>query len=423
MNQSRSVVVLGAGIVGVSTALWLQRAGYRVVLVDRQGPAAGTSHGNAGVLAACSVVPVTVPGLLRKAPGMLLHRNSPLFLRWRYLPRMAPWLFRYLSHCDPAEVQRIATALAPLTRTTLADHRALAAGTNARQWIEPADYVFAYQDKAHFDADCFGWQIREDLGFRWIEQDTTAFHTAEPVFGSRVGYGVRVPEHGRITDPGAYVRALADHVIAGGGELQLGDVRRINVLGDRFDGIALDDRVIRADHLVVATGVWSGPLAEQLGVRVPMESERGYHLELWGADRMPTDPVMLAAYKVVATPMQGRLRLAGAVEFGGLHAPASAPPFDMLLDAVGRIFPGIQYSRVEQWMGHRPAPADSIPVIGPSPRVRGAWLGFGHHHIGLTTGALTGRMLAQMIHGEPTSIDPTPYDPARFAIGAPRPSQ
>ncbi|MGB7300244.1 MAG: FAD-dependent oxidoreductase [Burkholderiaceae bacterium] len=415
MSESKTICVIGAGIVGVSAAIWLLREGFQVVLVDKTGPAAGTSHGNAGVLAACSVVPVTVPGLIRKAPAMLFGRYEPLFLRWRHLPAMAPWLFEYLSHCKPDEVRRIARALAPLTTDTLAQHRALAETTGAEKLVAAGDYVFGYQSKAHFAADQFGWQVRRENGFEWTEHDQQSFAATEPVFGNRVGYGVRVGNHGRILDPGLYVRDLADHARAQGARIEVGSVDALVIDDARVTGVRINGQTLAADGLVVATGVWSGPLASQLGIRVPMESERGYHLEFWEADRMPADPVMLAAYKVVATPMAGRLRLAGAVEFGGLNAPASDPPFEMLTHAIQELLPGIRYTRTEQWMGHRPAPSDSIPLIGQAPAVAGAWLAFGHHHIGLTTGPKTGRLIAQMIAGKSTDIDMTAFDPGRFS--------
>ena len=157
---ARHIIVVGAGIVGVSAAIWLRRDGHEVTLVDRAGPGEGTSFGNGGVLAACAVVPVTVPGLLRKAPHMLFHPEQPLFLKWRHVPRLLPWLRRYMGHANDPDVRRIARALTPILGASLSDHQELAAGTPARHRITPCDYLYAYRDRRHFEADAFGWGIR-----------------------------------------------------------------------------------------------------------------------------------------------------------------------------------------------------------------------------------------------------------------------
>ena len=157
----KTVAVIGAGIIGVSSAIWLQREGHDVVLIDRAGPGEGTSYGNGGVLASCSVVPVTGPGLIGKAPRMLLDPNQPLFLKWSYLPHLLPWLVKYLRHANPQDTKRIADALMPIVGDSLADHQALAAGTKAERRIVPSDYLFLYADRNHFESDAFGWSLRK----------------------------------------------------------------------------------------------------------------------------------------------------------------------------------------------------------------------------------------------------------------------
>jgi D-amino-acid dehydrogenase len=418
-STAGTVAVIGAGIVGVATAIWLQRLGHKVVLVDRAGPAEGASYGNGGVLASCSVVPVTVPGLLAKAPKMLFDPNQPLFLRWGYLPRLTPWLIRYLRHANPADTRRIAAALHGIVGDSLADHQALSAGTGAERFVVPADYLFLYRDRAAYAGDAFGWGIRRDHGFAMEEMEAEALRAYDPAYGPSIGFAVRMPDHGRISDPGAYVRALADHVVAKGGALRIAEVTDVVREGGRVRGLRLRARdgtaeTLDCDAAVLAAGAWSGPLAAQLGLKVPLESERGYHLELWEPSVMPRAPGMVAAGKFVATPMDGRLRLAGVVEFGGLEAPASRAPLELLKRNVAAAFPGLTWKHTTEWMGHRPAPADSIPVIGPVPGVPGAFLAFGHHHIGLTGGPRTGRIVAQLIAGQRPNIDLAPYAPSRF---------
>ncbi len=411
----KHVVIVGAGIVGVSTAIWLQRSGHRVTLIDRLGPAGGASHGNGGVLASCAMVPVTGPGLMRKVPGMLFRRDQPLFLKWGYLPKLMPWLVKYLAHANAEDTERIAAALAPIVGDSLADHLALAEGTGAERWIRPSDYLYLYKDRAAFEGDAFSWDLRKMHGFYWEELEQRDLSAYDGIFSKNLGFAIKMGNHGRIADPGAYVHDLAAHVEASGGMLIKGEVEDLVREGGTVTGVRSGGQTLDCDAVLVATGVWSGPLARKLGVRVPLQSERGYHLELWEPNFMPKAPVMLASGKFVATPMEGRLRLAGVVEFGGLEAGPSRSPFELLKRGGLTAMPGLTWTREEEWMGHRPAPADSIPVIGEVPGVRGAFLGFGHHHIGLTGGPKTGRLLAQMIAGQKPNIDVTPYSPARFA--------
>ena len=413
--MSKTIAVVGAGIVGVSTAIWAQRDGHKVILIDREGPAAGTSYGNGGVLASCSVVPVSTPGLARKAPGMLLDPSQPLFLKWRYLPKLVPYLIQYLRHANSADARKRAEAMAPIIGDSLNDHLALAEGTPAARYIRPSDYLFLYNDRAHYEGDAFGWGLRRDLGFTWDEMEADAFHAYDPTFSQDIRFAAKLGGHGLIADPGGYVTALAAHAEAQGAKFVKAEVSDIVREGGQVTGVRAGGETIACDAVVVATGVWSGSLAGKLGLKVPLETERGYHLELWEPSFMPRSPVMVASGKFVITPMEGRLRLAGIVEFGGLSAPPSKAPIRMLEKNARAALPGLKWKHTQEWMGHRPAMADSTPVIGEVPAVKGAYLGFGHDHVGLTGGPKTGRLLAQMISGKQPNIDMGPYAPARYA--------
>ncbi len=410
----KTIAIVGAGIVGVSTAIWLQRDGHKVILIDRLAPGEGASHGNGGVLASCSVVPVTGPGLLKKAPGMLFDPRQPLFMKWGYLPKLAPWLVKYLRHANAKDTRRIATALTGIIGDSLADHQALSAGTGAEGYVVPADYVYLYKDRAAFEADSFGWGLRRDLGFRWDEMNGEEWRAYDPSFSEQIGFAARLGNHGRISDPGAYVKTLARHVEAQGGQIIRAEASGLAQEGGVVTGVRAGGEVIACDAAVLAMGAWSKGLADMLGLDVPLESERGYHLELWEPSVMPRAPVMVASGKFVATPMDGRLRLAGILEFGGLKAGPSKAPFDLLRRNIKTAMPGLTWKHEVEWMGHRPAPADSIPLIGAVPGAKGAFLGFGHHHVGLTGGPKTGRLLAQLIAGRTPNVDVTPYSPSRF---------
>ena len=419
INKSQSedkIIVVGAGIVGVSSAIALQRMGKKVVLIDKTGPAAGASFGNGGVLASCSVVPVTGPGLLKKAPLMLLNKNQPLFLKWGYLPNLIPWLARYLSHANANDTQRISNALMPIIGDSLNDHLALAKGTGAEKWIKPCDYLYLYNNREAYEADAFGWSLRRAHGFEWDELEGQKFRDYDDGFSDDINFAVRLGQHGRITSPGDYVSDLAKYFQKNGGELRICEVEAILSEGGAVRAIRAGGEVFETDKLVITAGIWSKALTDQLGLTIPMETERGYHMELWEPSVMPRAPVMVASGKFVATPMEGRIRLAGVVEFGGLKKAPSEAPFALLERNIRSAMPNLRWGETTRWMGHRPAPSDSIPIIGEMENKKGIYLGFGHHHVGLTGGPKTGRLLASLVAGLTPNQNMSAYKPERFAV-------
>jgi D-amino-acid dehydrogenase len=417
MNRTESprIAVVGAGIVGVSCALHLQRLGAAVTMIDRQEPgnADAASYGNGGVLARSAVVPVATPGILFKAPSMLFGADGPLFLRWSYLPRLLPWLVPYLRASRRKSVEHIARNLAPLLFDSVDEHRALAQGTEAGRWLRPGQYMYLYESRDAFERDSFGWGLRREHGYEWNTLEGDAIREFDPVLSSQYEFAVVLKDHGSIADPGSYVRDLAKGFAAAGGEVVRANIEQVDTSAG---GVVLktDGADIQADRVVIAAGAWSHLLAEKLGANVPLETERGYHLELSGANKQLSVPVMDAARKFVATPMDGALRLAGIIEFGGLNAPASAGPPDLLLRGAKAMLPGLEYDSKRTWMGHRPAPADSLPVIGPAPANRRVYFAYGHHHVGLTAGPKTGRIVAQHVMGLQPNVNLDAYRCDRF---------
>ncbi len=407
------IAVVGAGIVGVSAAEWLRRDGHRVTLIDRGEPGQGTSFGNAGVIARCSVVPVPVPGLLKKVPGMLARADGPLFLRWSYLPRLLPWLMPYLASARRQRVVEIAAGLSVLVADAWDQHLALAKGTPAEQFLRSSDYLFLYNSRDDFANDAFGWSLRADNGFTGREMDRTQLQEMDGALNPRYGFGYAMGDHGYVVDPGRYVAALATWFAGQGGTFMQADVADIRPISD---GVAIDTNagVVNADRAVLAAGVWSKRLAEKLGHRVLLESERGYHLEFTEPSHIPTCPYMVADTKFVATPMVGGVRAAGLVEFGGLDAGPSKAPMRLLETGMRRLYPTFSYASKRSWLGHRPATADSLPLIGPSPRAENIHFAFGHQHVGLTSGPKTGRLVADAIAGRRSNADLEQFRVDRF---------
>jgi D-amino-acid dehydrogenase len=409
------VIVAGAGINGVSSAIWLQRAGHNVVLIDRDGPAAGTSYGNAGVLAAGSIIPVTTPGLLGKIPKMLFNRNAPLFVRWGYLPKAIPFLTRYLSHANLDHVRLYAKVMSELLYDTVDQHRALAAGTGAEKYITNDDYFFGYDSEEAFKADAFAWEVRKRNGLKFQVLNQGEFEHLDPIYKNQFKLVVANKNHGKISDPGAYIRTLAEYFVSNGGTLLKASVEGL-IDGDRrLLGLKTDQGNFLADHVIFTLGPWSGGISKKLGLSIPFESERGYHIELVNPSMMPKAPIMVASGKFVVTPMDGRIRLAGVVEFGGLDAGPSKAPIELLKRNAVKLFPDLKYDRIDEWLGHRPTTANSLPLIGRINKYDNVLTGFGHQHVGLTGGAKTGRILAGLLDQDVPNIDLGEFDPNRYA--------
>ncbi|WP_373027874.1 NAD(P)/FAD-dependent oxidoreductase [Sulfitobacter sp.] len=411
--MTRHVVVIGAGIVGVSTAIWLRRAGAQVTIIDRASPGTGTSHGNAGVLAASGVAPVTGPGLLRKAPFMLLDRDVPLYLRLSYLPRLLPWLVKYMGYANDADTRRISAALAPIVSDSVEQHKSLTADLGLSDWVTDSDYVFAYRQRADFDAEAYTWALRAQAGFSPQLIEGAGVRDYEPALGSEINCLATLKDHGFIRDPGGYVAALAHAFEQAGGKVMQAEVKDFDLTCGTVTAVQTTQGTVACDDIVLATGVWSKPLMAKLGLNVPLESERGYHVIFEDATGGPSRPIMIASGKFVATPMAQGVRCAGILEFGGLEAGPSKAPLALLRRQAKAAFPNLKAANEIEWLGHRPAPTDSLPLIGQVGTSR-FYTAFGHHHIGLTGGPKTGRLIAGMIMDQPGNTDMKPYHPQRF---------
>lgn len=413
-SHKKQIIVVGSGIAGVSTALWLQRFGENVTLMDRSAPGEGTSFGNAGVLAACSITPVTAPKMVSKLPGYLLNPNFPLYVIWEKLPYIVPFLVRYLLHANDADTRRISRGLTEIVVDSIMQHRDLAHGTKAEKWLHDSKYIFAYESRKAFENDGYVWSIRTGAGFEPQIVEGQEVKEILPGTGNNINLLAVMDSHGFITNPGQYVKDLAMTFRGQGGTFIKAQVKDFSKSGDKISSVETDQGSFDCTDLVITAGIWSKDLMRKLGVTVPMESERGYHILLRSPSTMPPCPIMVASGKFVMTPMAMGLRCAGILEFGGLTAPPSKKPLQIIKRHVRSTYPELEWEDTEEWLGHRPAPCDSLPFIGQVGESR-IYTGFGHHHIGLTSGPKTGRILAELIAKNQFMIDISPYFPRRFS--------
>ena len=380
------VAVIGAGIVGVCAALELLKRGARVSLIDRNEPGSQCSLGNSGALSPGSVAPLAMPGILATVPKMLLDREGPLVLAPLHLPRALPWLMGFLASASPDHVIRNAQALADLHRGAITRHEALTREVGVPELFLQRGHLHLYPDAAALAKDAAAWQLREAHGYRARRLGREEILALEPRIPGRYQTAMFLEDHATIRNPGRYVRAIADAVLARGGDLQRRDIQRLLPIAEGAGWRLISDEPgeTRFDHVVVAAGAWSKTLLGPLGVRVALESQRGYHVQFSEDAGMVSRTVVLTDRKVFVTPMEGGLRVGGTVEIAGLDAPPN-PRRAAILEAIAReSFPDLDPRPPGTWMGHRPCMPDSVPVVGPAPGHRGLWLALGHGHLGLT---------------------------------------
>ncbi len=415
------VVVIGAGIVGAATALELLRDGHQVTIVEPGSPGGeqAASYGNGCWLSPSSVLPVSAPGLWKKVPGYLADPLGPVTLRWRYLPKALPWLWRFLrAGSNAAKLRRTASALRPLVAGAPDLHRKLAEEAGVAELIHKTGLLYIFPSRADFEAEKLSWTIRHEQGIRWIELDADELRQREPSLARRYSFGVFVEEGGHCTDPGAYVAALVRHAAALGANIVAARATGFRISAGRLQAVETSAGPILADRAVIAAGAWSKHLAALAGDEVPLETERGYHAMITNPESAPRYPIMPSDTKTATVATANGLRIAGQVEIAGLDAAPNWRRAELLRDFALTAYPGLPRDlpadRVKVWMGHRPSTPDGLPCIGPASGCADVVHAFGHGHIGLASGAFSGRLVADIIGGKPPATDPAPYAPQRF---------
>ncbi|WP_104492989.1 NAD(P)/FAD-dependent oxidoreductase [Paracoccus denitrificans] len=402
------VVVIGAGVVGLSVALAAQARGFAVQVVDREGPAAGASAGNAGAFAFTDILPLASPRIMRQAPKWLLDPLGPLTVPPSYALRIAPWMLRFWRACSPARVRASTAAQTALMDLSKAELEPFLAATGTLPMLRKEGNLQVYESQAEFDASLPGWRAREEHGIAFRHMAADEMAGVQPGLAPRFTHGTFTPGWYSIADPRDYTLALADRFRARGGEIVIAEAT----------GLA-DDGVLTAlgkltGRVVLAAGAFSHLLARTLGVRIPLETERGYNTTL------PADAfdlrcqVTFGGHGFVITKLSSGIRVGGAVELGGLKLPPNYRRSEAMLKKAKAFLPGLRTTGGQQWMGFRPSLPDSLPAIGPLPGHPNVVCAFGHGHLGLTQSAGTARIVTGLLAGEDPGIDLAPFSPARF---------
>jgi len=407
-------IVIGAGVAGLSTALYLQRAGIGVAVIDPLPPAGGTSFGNAGLLSPDTAVPIALPGMLRKVPGWLMDPLGPLSVRPAYFPRALPWLLRWIQAGKLDKVLAISDAMRALNGETLSCWQELLGPSPYRDLIRPTGQVHVWEGGGDSANAAVERQIRERHGIRADPLTSDDLRQMFPGISRDVTRGLLLPGNGFTVSPQRSVRTLGDLLLQEGGALI--NERAMKLIPKDGGGwMVMTNTANRsADHVVVATGAWSRQLLDPLGIKVALESERGYHAMLFDPEVTPSIPISNKTRAFGVTPMEDGLRVGGTVEISGLDAAPNEARAKVLVEHAKRMFPGLTGDKVRYWMGHRPSTPDSLPILGPAGGHPGLHLAFGHGHFGMTGGPPSGRLVSRMILGQPPGIDPAPYAAQRF---------
>lgn len=419
MTEShKRIGIVGAGIVGVCTALMLQRRGFKVTMIDPNPPGEGASFGNAGCFNGSSIVPMSMPGNLKSVPKWLLDPMGPLSIRLSYSPMIAPWLIRFLLAGRPNKVKEQAKALRSLLKTTVPLITSLAEEAGAGHLVRHEGHLTVYRTESDFAKDRGGWELRRLNGVKTQILEAAALRDFDPSLSHAFTKGILIEENGHTVNPQGLVIHLFRRVIANGGEFVSTRVTGFETEGRALKGITTDNGVIAVDAAVVAAGAYSKSLAAFLGDNVPLDTERGYHIVIKDPEITPRIPTSDASGKFIATPMEMGLRIAGTVEFAGLSAKPNWKRAHVLYTHAQNLLPGLSPAnsdeRYSKWMGFRPSLPDSLPVIGRARRAPDVIYAFGHGHLGMTGAPMTAALVSELLAGDKASIDITPFAPTRF---------
>ncbi|WP_234186932.1 FAD-binding oxidoreductase [Shinella sp. NM-101] len=408
------VVVIGAGVVGLSAAIAAQARGLAVTVLEREEPAAGASAGNAGAFAFTDILPLASPGILKKAPRWLLDPLGPLSVPPSYALQIAPWMFRFWRACSASRVAHSTAAQTALMDLSRAELEPFLAETGTASMLRKEGNLQVYESQAELDASLPGWKARAEHGIAFRHMDAAEMATIQPGLAPRFTHGTFTPGWYSIADPKLYTLALADHFRARGGKIERAEVSSLHPIEGGVEIRTTDGRTLRAQKVVLAAGAFSHRVARSLGENIPLETERGYNTTLPADAFDLRTQVTFGGHGFVVTRLSTGIRVGGAVELGGLKLPPNFRRSEAMLERARAFLPGLKPEGGVQWMGFRPSLPDSLPAIGAARATPRVVYAFGHGHLGLTQSAGTARLVAELLTDGRTAIDIAPFSPQRF---------
>ncbi|MFL9938938.1 NAD(P)/FAD-dependent oxidoreductase [Paraburkholderia graminis] len=408
------VIVLGAGIVGVSAALHLQSRGRRVALVDRRAPGEETSFGNAGLIESSSVVPYAFPRNLGTLLRYARNQSTDLYWDYRALPSFAGWLARFWWESSPERLMSAARDMLPLIRQSVAEHDLLIDRAGLADLAISKGWMEAFRTPAEFARNAAAAEaIARTHGLRVVALDATVLATHEPGLADGFCGALHWQDPKSIVNPGALTKGYARLFEQDGGTLLTGDATTLQAQAGAWT-VRTSAGSISAKEVVVALGPWSDQVFEPLGYRIPLRAKRGYHMHYRPTKPMLSMPYVDSEQGYVVAPMQGRLRLTTGVEIARRDAKPTGIQLERAERSAKSVFGLGERLDANPWLGLRPCTPDMRPILGPAPRHTGLWFCFGHNHHGLTLGPVTGRLLAEMMTGAEPFVDARPFRVERF---------
>ncbi|MFT6914052.1 MAG: glycine/D-amino acid oxidase-like deaminating enzyme [Motiliproteus sp.] len=410
---AEDVVIIGAGFVGVATALWLQRQGHNVTLVDENPFTEGAYYGNACTIATYANIPIATPAIIKQIPSLLFNPQSPLSIRWSYLPQLLPWLYHFLRASTPTKVADIARELGVLLSEVNSAFEPLFQESGAHDLLESNGTMYLYSNPQSFANARTDIELRRRNGIAVQELSHGDIHDLEPNLNPLYHRGLLFNNGYHVRNPLQLLKNMGDAVIRNGGLIVSSKALAIKRLSSSQLSVGTDNGTLYGSKIVVAAGAWSRQFAAQVGDKVPLDTEQGYHVMYQGAQELLTRPVGWADVGFYMTPMDTALRAAGTVELGGLNNPVNPQRVKLIADTVKTLLPQLN-DYDSQWSGFRPSMPDSMPVIGPSTKDKDVFYAFGHGHIGMTLSGITGKIIADLISHKTPVVDIQPFRADRF---------
>ena len=404
--------VIGAGIQGVCNALFLQKKGFEVTLFDRDEPGNSATYGNAGHFSPYASVPLNRPDVLTDIPSMLLSSRGPLALKWNYVFKMIPWFIKFIMNCSKKNMMHTAKNMHQILDLALPAYDELFEEIDINGLVENKGIIYIWNDKNLKSRELEN-SIRKELGVDHQILSPKEIHDLEPNIKPIYHGGVFYNYARHARNPKKILIKLFENFIQKGGKFLKLNVQELN-FDDNKPVIRSEVQRFIFDKLVITCGAFSKQLTDKLHENIPLDTERGYHIHFKDYDHLISRPVVHANYGFGMTPMEQGLRVVGTVEFGGLNNPLTKARIKNLIENAKEMLDGLP-EHEDEWLGFRPSLPDFLPVIGPSKNYKNVFYSFGHHHLGWTLGAISGKIISKMITNENTNLDLKPYSSLRFS--------